>query len=176
MFTQRKKNIVKEYDVATQSMKLASQIYKGSIELVSHSENRMISIRDKQADFNIRVEWVDGRVGVFLPEEEYQMETVPPQSGNPPCRGVRQIKSGKSPISQENTITNVPWLPGPKKSLGRRRYTCLFVCMCVCVCVCVRALNCVCGCVCDYVHLPYLHHICFVSILHVCNTKKYIAQ
>ncbi len=43
MFTQRKKNIVKEYDTATQSMKLASQIYKGSTKLVSLSENRMIS-------------------------------------------------------------------------------------------------------------------------------------
>lgn len=97
MFTQRKKNIVKEYDAATQSTKLASRIYKGSTEPASHSENRAISARDKQTDFNVCVEWVDGRVGVFLPEEEYQKESVPPQSGNPPCRGVRQIKSGKCP-------------------------------------------------------------------------------
>jgi len=40
--------------------------------------------------------WIGG-CGVFLPEEEYQKESMPPQSGNPPCSGVRQIKSGKCP-------------------------------------------------------------------------------
>lgn len=122
---------------ATQSLKLASQIYKGSKELVSHSGNRTISLRDKHTDFNVRVEWVGGVVGVFLPEEEYQTETVPPQSGNPPCLGVRQIKSGKCPISQENAIYHKrPMASGTKKvwEEGDTR-VCALKCIYIWVCV-----------------------------------------
>ncbi len=59
-----------------------------------------------------------GGWGAFLPAEEYQTETVPPQSGNPPCRGVRQIKNGKCPISHENTVHHYrPMASGTKRRL-----------------------------------------------------------
>jgi len=131
MFTQRKKNIVKEYDAATQSTKLPSQIYKGSTEIASHSENRAISARDKQTDFNVCVEWVDWRVWGVFTRRRVSKGKYAPSVWEPTLQWRQADKEWKMSQSPRRTLSLTSTsLPEPKRSVKKD------TCVCVCVCVC----------------------------------------
>lgn len=73
MFTQRKKNIVKEYDAVTQTTYEIGVPNLESLFPILKIEQYLLEI-NKQIFMYVWSGWM----GVFLPEEEYQKESVPP--------------------------------------------------------------------------------------------------